>query len=504
VASRRFRSRRSVGNLVSSADSRLKYLEKRVAPKRLQAQVVTTEKIVRAAVITETVDNNAIIEEKIDTNAVSTRTIEANAVTNSELNNNAVTNRNIETDAIDARTIKANSITADEINANAITAGKIDANAITAREISANSITADEIRANTITTNKISTIDFSANVLTAGTINAEKISVINLTADNITAGTLTGRTVQTSSVASGIARITMERDANRLGFYAGGSLGISASLSGLVTQGFSGTSIQAFGSSGSILNLTTSLNGTPFLIMQSSTTNQIGITTRGMLLRHGSTELFTEGSGRFFINSSGGILINSTVSLTHAGFTGTGNGLAYISSTGRITRGPFVAGPTGPTGARGLSGPTGARGLPGPPGPAGARGPAGPPGPAGARGPAGPPSDIRLKTAVSPALIGLEFIKQLRPVSFAWKSDGENRTQYGLIAQELEDLLGKDADKYGIIYRDGEMYTGTDSKDFTPIRKIDYYQLVSPLIRSVQELSQRVDALEEINNVGKE
>jgi hypothetical protein len=94
-------------------------------------------------------------------------------------------------------------------------------------------------------------------------------------------------------------------------------------------------------------------------------------------------------------------------------------------------------------------------------------------------------------------------------VSFAWKSDSENRTQYGLIAQELEDLLGKDVDKYGIIYRDGEMYSGTDSEDKTPIRKIDYYQLVSPLIMSVQELSQRVDSLEkylfeDTNNVGKE
>jgi hypothetical protein len=103
----------------------------------------------------------------------------------------------------------------------------------------------------------------------------------------------------------------------------------------------------------------------------------------------------------------------------------------------------------------------------------------------------------------------LEFIKQLRPVSFSWKADGEARTQYGLIAQELEKVLGKDVDKYGLIYRDGEMYSGTDSDDKTPIRKIDYYQLVSPLIRSVQELSQRVDSLEkylfeDTNNVGKE
>lgn len=510
MASRRFRSRKSVGNMTSSIDARLRYIEKRPAAKRLQAQVVTTEKIPRAAIITETIKNNAVVEATIETNAVSTRTIEANAVTNSELNNNAVTNRNIETDAIDARTIRANAITADEISANAITAGKISADAITAREISANAITANEISANTITTNKISTTDFSANVLTAGTINAEKITVINLNATNITAGTLTGRTVQTSAPGSAGARVDMKADGSgSINFYDS-SLTPQATIQS--TPGFAGaqTFSPAFPNCFSFIG---NIGGTPYALLQAQSGSSVSA-TRGNVVIASSANTSTSGAGGFVFNQTGNIFqIGTTSRLIFQKLQGTGTGLAYISSAGEITRGAFVAGPTGPTGPKGASGPAGPPGPPGaagkagPPGPAGsagARGPAGPPGPPGARGPAGPPSDKRLKTAISPTLLGLEFIKQLRPVSFSWKADDKGRTQYGLIAQELEQILGKDVDKYGLIYRDEEMYLGTDSDDATPVRKIDYYQLVSPLIRSVQELSQRVDALEENNNIRKD
>jgi hypothetical protein len=243
----------------------------------------------------------------------------------------------------------------------------------------------------------------------------------------------------------------------------------------------------------------------PYGILQSSNSNQLAVTANDTLINHSSGNFLVSGTGSTSITSRNLLFLGAGNFIVQS-FSGTGNGLVYINSAGRLTRGPFIAGPTGPTGPRGLTGPTGPRGLTGP---RGATGPAGPPGPRGLPGPPGPPSDGRLKTAVNPTLLGLEFIKQLRPVSFSWKADGEARTQYGLIAQELEKILGKDVDRYGLIYRDGEMYSGTDSEDKTPIRKIDYYQLVSPLIRSVQELSQRVDSLEkyffeDTNNVGKE
>ena len=507
MASRRFRSRRSVGNLVSNADSRLSYLEKRPAAKRLQAQVVTTEKLVRAAVITEVVEANAIIEEKIDTNAVSTRTIDANAVTNTEIANNAIS----------ARTIQAN----------AITAGKIDADAITAREISANSITANEISANAITTsllqgkainlaaslgavqrieldsggitgyNSAGTVTFDINGAT-GTINAAAVTVKNVNADEVTAGTLTGRTVRTSAPTSGANRVELGNN-NQVGFFRAGSVSASVVLQPLLDSGFNAATLGSTGFPNNFI-LVGSLSGAPYGLLQSSTSNQFVVTNNGTLANHGSSNFLTNGSGTASFNSTN-LFHTGGGRVVFTSLAGSGTGSVLVNSAGQLSRGALQPGPTGPTGPRGASGPAG------PAGPAGARGlpgPPGPPGPAGARGPAGPPSDIRLKTAIQPVALGLSFINKLQPVSFAWKSDAGS-TQYGLIAQDIEKLLESEGiSNYGLIYRDNERYAGSEGTDRSDIRKVDYYQLISPLIKSVQELSVRVDRLEEINNIRKD
>jgi hypothetical protein len=508
VASRRFRSRRSVGNLVSSADSRLSYLEKRPAAKRLKAQVVTTEKLVRAAVITEVVENNAIIEQKIETNAVSTRTIDAEAVTNSEVADNAIS----------ARTIQAN----------AVVAGKIDADAITAREISANAITANEISANAITTsllqgkkinlaaslgatqrielddtgitayNGSGVITFDINGAT-GTLNAATITVKNINADEINAGTLTGRTVRTSDPALIPARVQMEGTKRVLQFFGAANtvLGEISAIDPSPGLG-QGLLVSQAGGSAPFLVLGTQatlLQGTGSALVGIGIANRISLQGLRASVLNG---MDVSGSTTFIGNHLQSGDLQATGSFRVNSFAGSGQGLAYISSNGTVTRGPFIAGPTGPTGPRGVSGPAGAagaRGLPGPPGP---------PGPAGGRGPAGPPSDIRLKTAIQPVALGLSFINKLQPVSFAWKSD-TGSTQYGLIAQDIEKLLESEGiSNYGLIYRDNEHYAGSEGTDRSDIRKVDYYQLISPLIKSVQELSVRVDHLEEINNIRKD
>lgn len=536
MASRRFRSRRSVGNLVSNVDSRLRYIEKRPAAKRIQAQVVVTENLVRNAVITETITPQAVIETSIDTNAVSTRTIDANAVTNSELNNSAVDNRTIATDAIDARTIRANAITADEISANSIIAGKISADAITAREISANAITANEISANAIVAGKISADaitarELSANAITAdeisagaitasliqgkqielkatagaakkivlddggitalnssgattfeldgetGSINAASITVRNINADEITAGTLTGRTVRTSQSGK---RVELS-NSDRISFYNDtqvepigyiepwgdqGGVGMHSDYnSSIWPEVYVGLTDADIGSNNSQIFISDDYG--------INVSSGIDTTISGNLIEISATSnLRLNGASVYLDNLTGG----SSAALV-------------VSATGRLSRGVFPTGPTGPTGPRGASGPAGARGLPGPPGPP------------GARGPAGPPSDARLKTAIEPVALGLAFVNKLNPVSFAWKGDAAGKIQYGLIAQEVEGLLADEGvGNYGVIFRDGESYSGTDSPDATPIRKIDYYQLISPIIKSVQELTTRVEALE---NEGK-
>jgi len=491
-------------------DSRLRYIEKRPAPKRIQAQVITTEKLVRAAVVTEVIKNNAVLEEKIDTNAVSTRTIDANAVTSAELNNNAVQSRQIEADAVIAGKVSADAITARELSANSVTAEQISANAITASLIEGKNIKLAaslgatqriEMDSGGITafnSSGVQTFDING---TTGEINAAAITVRNVNADEVTAGTLTGRTVQTSPPGTAGARVDVKAEGSgSINFYAS-SLTAQATIQS--TPGFAGaqTFSPAFPNCFSFIG---NIGGTPYALLQAQAGSSVSV-TRGFVVIQGSTSMSTSGAGQWIFNQTGNITQLGTASrLIFQKLQGTGTGLAYINSAGEITRGAFVAGPTGPTGPKGASGPAGppgAAGKAGPPGPAGARGPAGPPGPPG---PAGAKSDSRLKAAVSPTLIGLDFINKLRPVSFSWKEDSSQRVQYGVIAQEVEAALGADAEKYGIVFRDGEKYFGTDSNDTTDVRRVDYYQLISPVIRSIQELSSRVNALEEKTGIRKD
>ncbi len=511
MASRRFRSRKSVGNMTSNLESRLRYIEKRPAAKRLQAQVVTTEKLPRAAVITETIKNLAVVENSIGTNEISTRTIDANAVTNEELNNNAVTNRNITTDAIDARVIQANAIVAGKIDADAITAREIRANAITADEINAAAITADKISANAITVsliqgkkielkdnlNDVARVELTAqgvrainsagvNTITfdgsTGRINATDIIVENINATNVTAGTLSGRTVQTRSPVTGSpARVELDGGQSTMSIYdsSGTKLGLLQATNLGLGSGF----VLSNGTGGfPLLSLVT--NG---VLLYNTGGVGFSVTSPGAAVG-GSTFSMLNGAnvqGAFAVVGTSLLGGNTTItgSIRGTGLTGSGTGLAYISSNGTISRGPFIAGPTGP------------KGPPGPPGPPGAR---------GAPGAPGGKSDLRLKQKVSPVGLGLSFINKLTPVSFAWNEQAD-AVQYGLIAQDVEKLMSSEGiENYGLVFRDENELAPEPGLAPSPVRRIDYNQLISPVIKSIQELSLRVDHLEDINNIRKD
>ncbi len=511
MASRRFRSRKSVGNMTSNLESRLRYIEKRPAAKRLQAQVVTTEKLPRAAVITETIKNLAVVENSIGTNEISTRTIDANAVTNEELNNNAVTNRNITTDAIDARVIQANAIVAGKIDADAITAREIRANAITADEINAAAITADKISANAITVsliqgkkielkdnlNDVARVELTAQGLRAvnsagvntitfdgstGRINATDIIVENVNATNVTAGTLTGRTVRTSDPLQGLGRIQLDGDSRTLSIF-----GTSGTRLGLMQanedQSLGGGFVLSGGNSSYPL-LSLLPGGSVF--GNSPTFNFVtGVASRNAVQGRMAVLSGMDVSGTVFLTST--LTVGNTATFTgtlrNTNWQGSGNGLAYINSNGSIFRGPFIAGPTGP------------KGPPGPPGPPGAR---------GAPGAPGGKSDLRLKQKVSPVGLGLSFINKLTPVSFAWNEQADS-VQYGLIAQDVEKLMSSEGiENYGLVFRDENELAPEPGLAPSPVRRIDYNQLISPVIKSIQELSLRVDALEDITNIRKD
>ena len=117
------------------------------------------------------------------------------------------------------------------------------------------------------------------------------------------------------------------------------------------------------------------------------------------------------------------------------------------------------------------------------------------------------PSDVRLKEDIQDEKIGLDFIKDLRPVTFRWKKakdiDPDMRTHdpdsdervmngkynHGFIAQEVKEVI----DSYSDI-KDGFDMWSADPTDGR--QRIGEASLMPIMVKALQELSAKNDALE--------
>lgn len=96
-------------------------------------------------------------------------------------------------------------------------------------------------------------------------------------------------------------------------------------------------------------------------------------------------------------------------------------------------------------------------------------------------------SDRNLKSNIISSNLGLGFISKLRPVSYTRKNDVSGKTEYGLIAQEVEETLKNEGvDNTG-------MLTVTDNSEY----QLRYNDLLAPMIKAIQELKAENDALKE-------
>ena len=102
-------------------------------------------------------------------------------------------------------------------------------------------------------------------------------------------------------------------------------------------------------------------------------------------------------------------------------------------------------------------------------------------------------SDRRLKENIKDQNLGLDFINQLRPVSYNMIDDEEKKVHNGLIAQDVEDVLANN----GITMEETStvMYNAEADK-----YRMNYIEFVSPLIKSVQELKAENDSLKQTND----
>ena len=114
------------------------------------------------------------------------------------------------------------------------------------------------------------------------------------------------------------------------------------------------------------------------------------------------------------------------------------------------------------------------------------------------------PSDVRLKEEIEDEQIGLDFINELRPVTFRWKKakdvpqemkvheDSEQRVMngkynHGFIAQEVKAAI----DKYD--FKDGFDLWSEDDNDGR--QRVGEASLIPMLVKAIQELSQEVKQL---------
>jgi len=100
-------------------------------------------------------------------------------------------------------------------------------------------------------------------------------------------------------------------------------------------------------------------------------------------------------------------------------------------------------------------------------------------------------SDRRYKDNITPIGLGLGFISKLNPVSYVRKNDEKGKTEYGLIAQEVEDVLKE----LGI--ENHGMLTVTDEGMY----ELRYNDLIAPMIKAIQELKVQNEQLKKEKDI---
>jgi hypothetical protein len=98
-------------------------------------------------------------------------------------------------------------------------------------------------------------------------------------------------------------------------------------------------------------------------------------------------------------------------------------------------------------------------------------------------------SDRRAKSDIKDSPLGLDFIKTLRPVSYYKNNDENKKTEYGFIAQEVEEALINFGDKNnGVVHID-------PNGDYS----LRYNDIIPLTVKAVQEQQELIEQLKKAN-----
>jgi hypothetical protein len=105
-------------------------------------------------------------------------------------------------------------------------------------------------------------------------------------------------------------------------------------------------------------------------------------------------------------------------------------------------------------------------------------------------------SDKRWKSDIQSSELGLNFISKLRPVQYYRNNDERQKTEYGFIAQELEEALNNA----------GATNNGIISKDDAGMYGVRYNDLMAPMVKAIQEQQELIEEQQEVveNSVSQE
>ena len=102
-------------------------------------------------------------------------------------------------------------------------------------------------------------------------------------------------------------------------------------------------------------------------------------------------------------------------------------------------------------------------------------------------------SDKNEKNTITDSDLGLDFVNRLSPKSY--KFNNKTRTHYGLIAQDVETVLGyvkKDASQFAGFCKDDI----SEKQDGSEYRYgLRYHEFISPMIQAIKDLKEEVDTL---------
>ena len=102
-------------------------------------------------------------------------------------------------------------------------------------------------------------------------------------------------------------------------------------------------------------------------------------------------------------------------------------------------------------------------------------------------------SDKNEKNTITDSDLGLDFVSRLSPKSY--KFNNKTRTHYGLIAQDIETVLGdvkKDASQFAGFCKDDI----SEKQDGSEYRYgLRYHEFISPMIQAIKDLKEEVDTL---------